>query len=94
MIDVLRRRNGKDLIQLLKRERLGLRQTEITKDPAKKVPRRVPAKGTGGSERFIERRPGQRDDEVETPRCGCCEGHADVSDVEGLALSVDRDDSN
>lgn len=79
-------RHTKHMIQLLQRQRLCFRQAKVRKRPSKHVPRGVPPERALRLERRLQRRPRQRDDEVEEPRRGCGKGHADVADVQRESL--------
>ena len=73
--------NVEDGVELLKRERLGLRKQEVAVHSSKQIPAGVPAEGAGGSESSAQSGPAEGDDEVEAPAGGCREGHTDVADV-------------
>lgn len=74
--------DAKHAVQLFQGEALGLREQEVGVHGGEDVPAGVPGECTLGGECAHESRPGQRDDEVETP-AGCGgHGHAEIADVE------------
>lgn len=76
--------HGENRVQLLESALLGLGKAEVGEDPAEKVPPCVPAESARGRESFLQRRPSEREDEVEAPCRGAGKGHAVLADVERL----------
>lgn len=85
------RPNTEHTIELLKRPFLRLRQTEIREPPPKEVPGGIPPERSGCRERRLQRRPRQRQDEVEPPRRRRRERHPVFADVERKRLGRIRE---
>jgi hypothetical protein len=64
---MLARRDGKDLVEFLERQGLGFGHEEQDQHPADQTPGRVPAERPLGLEGREQVRPGEGEDEVETP---------------------------
>ena len=65
---------------------LGLGQQEVRVDSTKGTPSSVPTESAGRCKGDLERRPGERDDKVETPAGGGGKAHTDVTDGQGERL--------
>ena len=80
---MLPRRHPENLVQLLQRQFLRLRQEEQHSNPANQIPGAIPCKPTLRLKGSYQSGPGERDNEIETPRRSCGKGHADFADVQG-----------